>query len=731
MIASVQGLALMGETALPARWLGSALVLALISMIAAAGVFYYLNRQLKRQYLTLWTIAWICYGVHVLAAIGLQKIPDVWLLLLARRIFIGISGLLMFWGSFQLTNGRRTLREMYLAVALVLLSCFVATRATTNAYWLTVAVFSLLGSSGIYTGYIYLKRRAAHRGATILGGGFVLWGSHLLLFPWLELSSALMAAGYLVSAGLAVMIAIAMATVVEREVNVAERSYRLLFDASSDAVFLVDMWKLNILEANRAAERLTKYRGDTLRGMAFRKICPILERKTGNVLQNQRAFNEIFRPYQEVTLLQDGGKQIGCEGEVVLAERRQRMVFQVNIREVGERRRLEEQVKRAEKLSALGQLVAGVAHELNNPLAIIMGNAQLLAGRQQLDEPLKAALLRILTQSERASRIIRDLLAYSRPSEPNKVPMDLNRVIRDVLEWRRPACEAANVSVRTRLAESLPPTKADRVQVEQVVTNLVNNAIDALREHPLPRQIEISTQETTTFLRVAVRDNGFGIPPEIREKIFNPFFTTKPIGRGTGLGLAICSTYIQEHHGKLWIESQVGKGTTFFFDLPLLHCEGNVTVEPEALAPASAAPAAPTGQRLLIIDDEPDIAQLLEMILAGSGFQIKTASNGSDALQIVSRESFDAILTDMLMPGLDGQALYQRICEIRPALAKRVIFVTGDTQSRATREFLDATGNLWLGKPFRVSEVVNRVQEALQRQPMAVPAAMTATGGRN
>ncbi len=728
MIGTVQGLKTVGQAVQPATWLGSALVLALISTIAAAGVFYYLNRQLKRQYLTLWTIAWICYAVHVLAAIGLQKVPDVWLLLVARRICIGISGLLMFWGSFQLTNRRRTLRELYLAVALLLLFFFITTHATKNSYWLTVAVFGLLGSSGIYTGYIYLKRLATHHGATILGGGFVLWGSHLLLFPWLELSSALMAASYLVVAGLAVTIAIAMATVVEREVNVAERSYRQLFNASSDAVFLVDMWKLNILEANRAAERLTKYRGDALRGMAFRKICPSLEHKTGNVLQNQRAFNEIFRPYQEVPLLQDGGKQIGCEGEVVLAEWHQRMVFQVDIREVGERRKLEEQVHRAEKLSALGQLVAGVAHELNNPLAIIMGNAQLLAGRPQLDEPLKEALLRILRQSERASRIIRDLLAYSRPSEPNKAPMDLNRVIRDVVEWRRPACEAANVSVRTRLAESLPPTKADRVQVEQVVTNLVNNAIDALREKPMPREIEISTQETTTFLRVAVRDNGPGIPPEIREKIFNPFFTTKPIGRGTGLGLAICSTYIQEHHGKLWLESQVGKGTTFFFDLPLLHCEGDVIPEPEALAPASAAPAAPTGQRLLIIDDEPDIAQLLEMILAGSGFQTKTASNGSDALQILSNETFDAILSDMRMPGLDGQALYKRICEIKPALAKRVIFVTGDTHRGATREFLDATGNLWLGKPFRVDDVVNRVQEALQR---ADPAAMTATAGRN
>jgi two-component system, NtrC family, sensor kinase len=731
VIATIQSLKTIGDVTPTANWVGSALVLAFISMIAVAGVFYYLNRQLKRQYLNLWTIAWICYALHLLAAIGLQKIPDLWLLLLIRRICIGISGLLMFWGSFQLTNRPRPIRELYFAVALMLLYCFVTARATTNAYWLTVGMFGLLGSSGIYTGYIYLKRRATHHGATILGGGFVLWGGHLLLFPFVELSATMMGVSYLVSAGLAVMIAIAMATVVEREVNVVEKSYRSLFDASSDAVFLVDMWKLTIHEANRAAERLTKYRGDVLQGMSFRKIFPCFEQNTGNVLQNQRTFNTIFRPYQEVGLVRDGGKKIACEGEVVIAEWRQRMVFQVNVREVGERRKLEEQVKRSEKLSALGQLVAGVAHELNNPLAVIMGNAQLLAARQGLDESSKEALLRILRQSERAGRIIGDLLAYSRPSEPNKVPMDLNRTIYDVIEWRHAKCAAGSVVVRTRLLDSLPPTKADRVQVEQIVTNLINNAVDALKDRPLPREIEISTQETTTFLRVCVRDNGPGMTPEIRDKIFDPFFTTKAIGQGTGLGLAICSTYIQEHRGKIWVESEPGKGASFFFDLPLLHCENGVPTDTETFAVKPPSPALTTGQRLLIIDDEPDIAQLLEMILTDSGYQITTASNGNDALQIMSNENFDAVLSDMRMPGLDGQALYKRVLEIKPALARRVIFVTGDTHRGPTRDFINSTGNLWVSKPFRIDEVINRVQEAIKRQPMAVPTTLKTTGGRN
>lgn len=712
----------------PSDWVSSALVLALISMAMVSGLFFYFNRKLKRQYFTLWMFSWICYALYLMAAIGLQEIPDERLLLFARRACIGISGLFMFWGSFQLTFQPRTLRELRFAVALVLTYCFLATYAMRDSYWLTVLMFAILGSAGMYTGYIYLRRRVAHRGATVLGGGFVLWGSHLLLFPWLELSAQSMAVSYLVSAGLAVMIAIAM--VVEQEVNVAEKSYRLLFDASSDAAFLVDMWNLNVLEANRAAERLTKYPVDALVGMAFPKLCPSLHRGTGNVLNNQQAFKAIFRPYEEFYLVQAGGERAVCEGEAVLAEWRQRLVFQVNVRDVGEHRKLAEQIHRAEKLSALGQLVAGVAHELNNPLAIVLGKAQLLLRQPQLDATLREEIACIQRQSERASRIVCDLLSYARPSEPNKAPLDLNRVIRDVLEWRRPACEAADILVRTGLAKSLPRTKADRIQIEQIVTNLINNAIDALREQPLPREIGVSTEETTSFLRICVSDNGPGMAPEIREKIFDPFFTTKPIGHGTGLGLTICNTYVQEHRGKIWTESVPGKGAVFFCDLPLVPCEGSSSEEPVSSATTWTASSECVGQKVLIIDDEPDIVHVLQAILAETGFQIQTASNGNEALQILSNENFDVILSDIRMPGMDGQTLYHRLRATKPALAERVIFVTGDTVSGKTREFLDETGNLWFGKPFRLSEVVQRVQEVLQRQqPVALPVVMPATAG--
>jgi CheY-like chemotaxis protein len=269
-----------------------------------------------------------------------------------------------------------------------------------------------------------------------------------------------------------------------------------------------------------------------------------------------------------------------------------------------------------------------------------------------------------------------------------------------------------DITISLYLDENLPATKADRAQVEQVLTNLVNNAADAVADRPLPRHIAVTTAVTTSFLRIAVQDNGPGVLKNIAERIFDPFFTTKPVGRGTGLGLTICNTYIQEHHGKIWVESETGKGATFFVDLPLVECE-----MPHAAASASPEAAlelaGTTSRRVLIIDDEPDILSVLDAVLTDAGYVTTTASNGNEALKIVNGEKFDVILSDIRMPGLDGQALYDRIYKSSPEQAKKVIFVTGDTVSSQTRTFLDATGNQWISKPFRITDVMDRVQEVL------------------
>jgi PAS domain S-box-containing protein len=296
----------------------------------------------------------------------------------------------------------------------------VAAFEVRDRFWITMPVFALLAAAGIYTGVAYLLRRKTYHGATILGIGFLLWGAHLVAFPYMESSQLLTTLGYFLTAVLTIMIVIGM--IVEREVTIAEQCYRVLFDSASDAIFLIDLVHYRILEANVSALRLTKRSILDLVGRPFVELCPSLQStKTSAVqLDGIKLFNAVFRPFNEVPLVKGDGTTVNCEGDATLVHWRQHMALQVNLMDVSERRKVGEQLRRAEKLSALGQLIAGVAHELNNPLAVVIGYSEILAEKNGLDKETVNDIQRIHHESERASRIVRDLLSFARPSEPQK-----------------------------------------------------------------------------------------------------------------------------------------------------------------------------------------------------------------------------------------------------------------------------------------------------------------------
>ncbi len=704
----------------PLEWVKAALVLALICIWMVITLFAYLNRHTKRPYFNLWIAAWIFYSVYLAAAIGLQESPDTPILILARRACIGVSALFMFWGSFHLTYRPRSNRELAFATVMLILWSAVAVYLVRDPFWMTMPVFALLGTAGIYTGGAYLSRRSHYTGATILGIGFLCWGLHLLAFPLLEKSPLLMTIGYLASAVLALMIAIGM--VVEQEVTVAEKNYRVLFDSASEGIFLVDIWTLRILEANSAALRFTKYAASDLVGHSFLDICPSLRPGGANAGDHQKMFAAVFRPFSEFPVQQADGTQVLCEGETAVVEWQQRLVLQVNVREIGERKKVGQQLRRAEKLSALGQLVAGVAHELNNPLAVVMGSAQLLATRDSLDDKTRKDIARIQRESERATNIVRDLLAFARPSEPQKVGVDINRLVAGLIESREAELLAADIRVEKRLAASPLKTMADISQVEQVLINLITNAIHALADRPWPRRLTVTTENAINFIRISVADNGPGIAQQIVGKIFDPFFTTKPSGKGTGLGLTISSTIVKEHRGKIWVETEPGCGAKFFVELPILPCDTEA-LSPQPASDPSVLDSATGDHRLLIVDDEPGIVEVLEEVLRASGYTVETASNGMHAIQRLSAGCYDLIITDMRMPDMDGEKLYQTVRTTMPALANRIVFLTGDTVSPHTRLFLESTGNRWVSKPFHIKDILQVVQDVLPQVSAPVSAA--------
>jgi CheY-like chemotaxis protein/anti-sigma regulatory factor (Ser/Thr protein kinase) len=297
--------------------------------------------------------------------------------------------------------------------------------------------------------------------------------------------------------------------------------------------------------------------------------------------------------------------------------------------------------------------------------------------------------------------------------------VDINRLVASVLETQEANLEAAGVQLEQQLANDVCTTMADPSQIEQVLVNLIGNAIQVLNGRPKPRVLTIRTEASGNYIRMMVSDNGPGIPREILGQIFDPFFTTKPLGKGTGLGLTISNTIIQEHRGRILVENQLVGGAKFTVELPVVQCA--VAPSADRLPPEIKPLAAESTKRTaLVVDDEPNVLALLKMIMTRNGYEVVTASNGQQALERIAARSYDVILSDMRMPGMDGRKFFETVKKQNPALAHRIVFVTGDTVSPDTQEFFEETGNRWLSKPFRIAQVVDTVNDILKKQAVAV-----------
>ncbi|HWQ27873.1 MAG TPA: ATP-binding protein [Dehalococcoidia bacterium] len=383
------------------------------------------------------------------------------------------------------------------------------------------------------------------------------------------------------------------------------------------------------------------------------------------------------------------------------------------LRDVTEENLMQERLLQSEKMASVGQLVSGVAHELNNPLTGIVGFAQLLLMRD-LDERSRQQVETIQAEAERASKIVQNLLSFARRRKARKEPTDLNALVRRVVELRSYEHHLRNIEVALDLAPDLPRTLVDPDQIQQVLLNLIINAEQAVKDRERGR-IEVRTRVRNGSIVLTVQDNGPGIAPDALRRIFDPFFTTKQAGEGTGLGLTISYGIVDDHGGRIHAESPPGKGALFTVELPVVAGPAE-RVEGEA-PPEEATPAAGPKRRILVVDDEENIRKLLSGILSMDGHAVDTAKNGVQALERLSGTRYDLLITDIKMPEMDGQALYQRLREVDADLARRTVFITGDTVSPETRVFLQNVQNPCLSKPFRLRDIREAVERALSGAP--------------
>ena len=392
--------------------------------------------------------------------------------------------------------------------------------------------------------------------------------------------------------------------------------------------------------------------------------------------------------------------------------------FEALVRDVSERKNLDDQARdvyhqllQAEKLASLGQTISGVAHELNNPLAAILTWAERLSGNPSPDTTAKGVEA-ILAQAERAARIVRNLLTFARKRHTTRAMVDLNHVVRETLALRSYEQRVSNVVIIEALAAGLPQVFADPHQVQQVLLNLVINAEQAMLSTNGRGTLIVRTwhEPDRDAVVLEVNDDGPGVPEDVQPKIFDPFFTTKEVGKGTGLGLTVAYAIVQEHGGRLRLESSPGRGASFYMELPV----GGTAVRPAAQAPVTGRADIPRGSSVLVVEDEAALRAAVGDALADAGFVVERAADGEEALGRIRERDYDLIVCDLKMPRVDGPAFFAALSAEKPALARRVIFVTGDVAGTEAERFLEGSGCRWLAKPFRLRDLLRLARETIR-----------------
>jgi two-component system NtrC family sensor kinase len=401
------------------------------------------------------------------------------------------------------------------------------------------------------------------------------------------------------------------------------------------------------------------------------------------------------------TPLLDGGERVS--GWVLIVRDRTR---ELALEE--ERQQLASRVQQAEKLSAVGQFVAGIAHELNNPLTVVIGYAELLHETAPLPAHHRASVEQVLSHSRRCGRIVEDLLKFAHHERIRPEPVHLSQVIREALAAVAPR-KTGDITFVVDVPADLPPLIGSQHALTQVVTNIVDNAVDATHLGDGTNRVTIRVTRRAGYQQIEVTDSGPGISDPAR--MFDPFYTTKPIGKGTGLGLSICYGIVHEHDGELYAENLPTSGARLTVRLPeAKRAEVDLPALP-GVGETQDAPLHFEGRpRLLVVDDEPAILSLATRSLA-RWCDVVSAETVEEAVRILESDAFDAILTDLRLPaGLTGADFYEILDDRWPAMVDRLAFMTGDTIGQASQAFLDRVRRPCLTKPFKISQLKAFVQ---------------------
>jgi len=494
----------------------------------------------------------------------------------------------------------------------------------------------------------------------------------------------------------------------------AEWRFRTLFRAAPDAVLTVLQTTGRVREANDAVREVFGLEPHQVVGRSLTELVaesdrPALERVLADAFTGTpgRAEVQVVHPDQR-----DSSRRVVALAASRLPEADPPSALLVG-RDMTHEREMHARLMESDRLAAVGELVAGVAHEVNNPLSSISAFAQLLLRDETLTAQQRESIEIIRAETTRASQVVKDLLAFARRSEPQRAPLDLNAVVTRSLRMRHYQFDETGVRVETELADDLPPVMGDARQLQQVCLNLLTNAVQAMSAGG--GVLRVRSAREGDVVRLDVIDNGPGVATHVRQHIFEPFFTTKKEGEGTGLGLSVSYGIVAAHGGAIELVESGPAGTTFRVTLPA--GESPVDATDAARDQGASTRRSPiAGIRLLFVDDEPALRNGMKAYGELRGFTVLTAADGSAALEATRSVSVDAIVCDLRMPGMDGIAFHEHLRQERPGLASRTVFITGDVVTSVASRGSVARQPV-LTKPF----AFDRIEEAVIAVMRGVP----------
>lgn len=507
----------------------------------------------------------------------------------------------------------------------------------------------------------------------------------------------------------------------QQALDESEERYRSLFEEAPEPILLLARDGL-VLDANRAACQLFGRRRRDMLGRPRKVLADIGADEEGRL-------REMLRRRRRGSLRGRGLRPDGSSFPFVLhiaaTTLRGEARLLAQVRDLTEQERMQGELLQAQKMEALGQLISGVAHELNNPLSAIVAFSQLLRADERLPADMARDADLLMQEADRTRRIVQNLLDFARQRRPERQPASLAALIERTLELHAYALGAGSIEVRRHIPADLPPVDVDPGQIQQVLLNLTLNAIQAIRASGERGTITIEAGSVVEdggrqLVRLAITDDGPGVAASSRPHLFEPFYTTKAVGQGTGLGLSVSYGIVAGHAGRLWYEPAPDGGARFLLELPSSRALDGAAPPPrpdESAAGAlsrSPAQAPPAGRpRVLAVDDELAVREMLERALTRGGYEVSLASDGHEALERLAGGAFDLLLLDHRMEGMDGLALFRSAVKARPELRGRTVIMSGDTHNPTLQAFASANGTRMLAKPFDVAELLELLEERL------------------